>query len=329
MKRRLGTLLVSAFACAVGPVVVPAQQTKATSRPLRPTPAVDRGTEAMRREAATKKKETDGNFARIKGGSISVQEVRQAEAKATPAMQKRAVAANRAQVFAVQPANGNLDPQIQQWMQQYRPILRVEYLFVRMVCDPSKDQRKQIARAGERALKAAATEFAEWQNGRRRAMVGGRIQNPEPRKIIQEGLAAAVKAHLNPAQAALYKEEAGNRLADERQAVILNLVAKLDQDLCLSADQRDKLRESLTAHWDDSWCQSLQMFMQENQYFPQIPDQFVSPFLNPVQKRVWDGIQKVQQNFFGGGMMMGDDPLDDEDLREAAREALKEAEKKK
>lgn len=308
------------LACALGaPRGAPGQ---ATSIPFRPRPPLDRGADAMRREAAARKKELDGNFARIAtlgGGGVPAAGV---------VMRKQAVAVAPAMAFAVRAGNGNLDPQIQQWVQQFRPTLRVEYQFVRTVCDPSKDERKRLARAAERALKDAATEFAEWQSGRRRVPVGGKFLQPVPAKSIQQGIAAAVKANLSPGQAARYQEEAARRAADQREAAVLNLVAKFDQDLALSADQREKLRASLSANWDDSWCQSLQMFMYDNQYFPQIPDQFISPILNPVQRRVWTGTQKVQQNFFGGGVMMGNDPLDDEDLREAAEAAQKEGAKK-
>ncbi len=64
-------------------------------------------------------------------------------------------------------------------------------------------------------------------------------------------------------------------------------------------DQRDKIADSLTKHWDDSWGQSIEMFMYDYQYLPPIADNLVAPFLNEAQKKIWRGTQKVQM-FFGG-----------------------------
>ena len=51
------------------------------------------------------------------------------------------------------------------------------------------------------------------------------------------------------------------RTASRKQVVIDNLVAKLDQDLVLTSEQREKLVEALSANWKDSWGQSLEMLM--------------------------------------------------------------------
>ena len=61
--------------------------------------------------------------------------------------------------------------------------------------------------------------------------------------------------------------------------------------------------------------------MNDNNYLPPIPDRDVVPFLNESQVKIWRTIPKYQ-GFFGGfgvmgGIMMNNDPLEDEDLREA------------
>ena len=116
------------------------------------------------------------------------------------------------------------------------------------------------------------------------------------------------------------------RDASRKQLAVRNLVARLDHDLILSPDQREKVAESLRSHWDDSWGQSLEMFMYDYQFLPPIPDQHVAPFLNDSQKKVWRGTQKVQ-TFWGGfgmvGGVMAEDPLEDDELRVARQEAAK------
>jgi hypothetical protein len=218
----------------------------------------------------------------------------------------------------------NADGQIQQYIQQFHPILRAEYHLVRYVCRPNPEQRKEIARDGEQAVRQAARTYTEMM---RRPMTPAQRAALDPRKQIREGLAKSIKARLSAEMAARYQEEIARRDASRKQLAVRNLVARLDRDLVLSPGQRDKVAESLTTHWDDSWCQSIEMLMYENQYLPPIPDQYVAPFLNDAQKTIWRGTQKVF-GFWGGFGIMGgimvDDPLEDEELRVARQEAAKD-----
>jgi hypothetical protein len=213
--------------------------------------------------------------------------------------------------------------QEQQYMQQFRPILRAEYHIVRAACRPTPEQRKELARAGEQALRDAAKKYVDLM---RRPMTAAQRAALDPRRQIREGLARAVQARLSPELAARFQDEIARRDASRKQLAIRNLVARLDRDLVLSPDQRGKMAESLTSHWDDSWCQSLEMFMHDYQFLPPIPDQYIAPFLNDAQKRIWRSTPKVQSFWGGFGMMGGimvDDPLEDEELRVARMEAAR------
>lgn len=232
----------------------------------------------------------------------------------------KAVPAPKAVGIAVRP---NADGQAQQYMQQFRPILRAEYHIVRVVCRPDAEQRKAIARDGEQTLREAASKYVDMM---RRPMTVAQRAEAEPRRQIRAGLAKSVKARLPAEMVRKYEEEIAKRDASRKQLAVRNLVARLDRDLVLSPDQRDKIAESLGAHWDDSWCQSIEMFMYDYQFLPPIPDQYVAPFLNDPQKGIWRGIQKVY-GFWGGFGMMGgimvDDPLEDEELKAARLEAAR------
>ena len=112
-------------------------------------------------------------------------------------------------------------------------------------------------------------------------------------------------------------------------------MAKLDQSLILSADQRTKLTDSLLSHWNELWALGFQNYHFENEYMPMIPDSLISPFLNDDQKKVWVGFQKVSLNAGGiagintvVGMNMFDAPLDDEFPDEVAKEDPKPESKK-
>jgi hypothetical protein len=215
----------------------------------------------------------------------------------------------------------NADGQAQQYMQQFRPILRAEYHIVRLACRLTPDQRTEIARAGEQSLREAARKYIEMMH---RPMTAAQRAALDPRKQIRDGLSNAVKSRLSGEMAARYQDEIGRREASRKQLAVRNLVARLDRDLVLSPGQRDKVAESLASHWDDSWCPSIEIFMHDYQFLPPIPDRYVAPFLNDAQKTIWRGTQKYN-GFFGGFGMMGgimvEDPLEDDELRVARQEA--------
>ncbi len=206
-------------------------------------------------------------------------------------------------------------------MMQFRPILRAEYHIVRVVCRPTAEQRNEIARAGEQTLREAAKKYVDMM---RRPMTAAQRAALDPRTQIRAGLNKAVKTKLSPDLAARLDAEIAKREASRKQLSVRNLVARLDRDLVLSPDQRTKVAESLSAHWEDSWCQSLEMFMYDYQFLPPIPDQYVAPILNDPQKKIWRSTQKVGAFWGGFGMMNGvmpEDPLEDDELRQARKEA--------
>jgi hypothetical protein len=219
----------------------------------------------------------------------------------------------------------NLEPQVRQFTQQFRPAMRAEYYFIRTVCAPTAEQRKFIARDGEKALREASKAYAEVQ-GRPVQFRNGRASYPDPRKLIEDGMARAVAPRLSPEQAAKYKAESEKRTADRREAVIRTLVAKLDQDLLLNPEQRGKIAAAMAEHWDDSWCQSLETLLYGDQFFPRLPDRVVVPHLDPKQRDIWQGQRSNQSFFFGfvGNMLPEEDPQEDKELIEARVEAEKE-----
>jgi hypothetical protein len=211
----------------------------------------------------------------------------------------------------------NRDAMVQQWAQQFepqiRPLLRVEYRFMRTVCTPTKEQRLPIVHQSEAWLKAAARQYAEWQmNGQR--VAGRPAPSPDFRTLLVEQLARSVKEHLTPEQFQRYRKELDARTDDEKQVGLQNLLARLDQSLMLSADQRDRIAASLSKGWDEEWSQHLQIFRIADQYMPSIPGERVVPFLDPTQKEIWSGLQKIGHVNFGISNVGNNDagPLDED-----------------
>ncbi len=225
------------------------------------------------------------------------------------------------------------DPrQVKQWASQLRGNLRAEYQVILTVCEPTRAQRREIARAGERGLTTAATKFLEWQMLPHGFVLKDGIQQlddkerrPDPHQILRATLTESLKAQLSTDQVARYQRETELRDADEKQMIIRNLVVQLDQLLFLSASQREKLVAAFSQSKDDSWLPPLQRILNNggsNQQIP-VPDPLIVPELTSTQAKIWKATIKFPDHAFGYSFLGKFDatPLDDADLAPPARAA--------
>jgi hypothetical protein len=332
MKRLFTTLLSTSVVCAtlVSPMAR-AQLPKTTVAPGGSTVVVEVEVVKVEKKADTPaRKDGAAPFGAMKKAMVEVMQRRQGQPQAKEKQQVQKAADKVA--FMKMPARtvqANRDAQIQQFTQQFRPILRAEYHVLRIACALTPEQRKVIARAAEQVLHDAARKYGEAMH---RPMTPAQRAALDSRRLIQEGLVAAVTAQLPPEQAARYQAQLARRNAGRNQLTVRNLVARLDRDLILSPEQRNQLIQSLSSHWDDSWGQSPETFLYDNNLLPSIPDQYVVPYLSETQKRIWRSTQKIQGFFgrvvmFGGGMVMENDPVEDEELKEARLAATKPGKK--
>jgi hypothetical protein len=199
-----------------------------------------------------------------------------------------------------------------QFVEQFQSILRAEYQFLRTVCGPTLDQRRQIVAKTEQAVNDAAAAYV---NGQQRVLGGGLQRVParsDPHKLMQEALAAAARPHLSAEQWSRYESEVAKRAAERKRIAVDNLLAKLDGDLVLSADQRHKLRTVLEDNWQDDWGNSLEMWVYNELYIPSVPDRHVVPVLTEGQRKAWADIPRQQNMYYGFfmGAVMGAEPLD-------------------
>ena len=214
----------------------------------------------------------------------------------------------------------NLEHFVQQNIRQGRSSVRAELIFVRKVCALEKEQLRRINQDAEKALKDAATKWAENQQQPRvrnpAKGADGRIaQSTDGIKALQEELALVMKKNLTPEQFSRYEAEIEKRNVSRRRSALHYLIDAIDRDLFLSDLQRVKLTESLVLHWDDSWCTSLEYVLYGNQFYPLGADPYVVPILNDAQKRIWQGTQKVGANW-GFGSVMGNFMNDNDALEE-------------
>lgn len=208
---------------------------------------------------------------------------------------------------AVQANEAEVDPMVAQWLQQFRPLLRGELIFIRQVCDLPPEVRPKVKAAGEEALLSAAKTFAKFQNNRR----GAGTNPPQIRKLIHEGLTRQLQEVLSAEQMAKYNAEVAARTEQHKRTVILSVVSRLDGTLFLTAQQREKITDILSSKWEDKWESWLGLNQYGDMYFPQIPDACLLPCLNEEQKDAWRGLQKIDASYYFGGRIIQE--ADDEE----------------
>lgn len=186
-------------------------------------------------------------------------------------------------------AQAQNDAQIQQYVQLLQPAMWQELNFIRQVCDLTPEQRPTIRAAADAAVKDGAKAVLQPQR------VNGviRSQPTVAAQALHDSLHDAAKKTLTADQLLRYEAENAKRAEATKQAVILGVVAQLDAALFLSIEQREKMVAGLEKDWQREWEQWLTVFQYNGQYFPQVPDKYVTPLLNDEQRLIWSGLQKV------------------------------------
>ncbi|MEN6495394.1 MAG: hypothetical protein ABFD16_14030 [Thermoguttaceae bacterium] len=199
----------------------------------------------------------------------------------------------------------DVDPNVRQMETQLLPqfvqLLKSELLFVRRTCKLNKEQLTEIARLARPRLKVAAREYAVAQNNAMRGRGRGEARKmPDPRNLVERQLAEVLKTRLPAELAEQYRQESDKRTANRKRAVVLNLVVRLDDQLVLTTEQREKLTKTLSSEYQDALGQWQTMLMHNVEMVPQIPDNLIVPLLDERQKAVWRETSKMgPQVIFG------------------------------
>ncbi len=209
----------------------------------------------------------------------------------------------------------------QQFRAQFEPLLKVELSFVNRTCKLSDEERRSLIATSNAWLTEFIKDYAKGggQPQMRGMWFGGGQQQraTEPRESIQAGVEKLVKAELPQQKSAAYLEECKKRSEFVKSVAVENLVARIDKELILSPEQREKIAKSLTEHWDKSWAPQMEMFMHGMEVWPNVPDQWIRPHLSATQQVVWGRVPKQDSNHvFFGGMDGNAGVIDDIDLDE-------------
>ncbi len=223
--------------------------------------------------------------------------------------------ANQRRMRAIEDQNiRNLEVQ---YRPQFRQLLYGELAFLRRACKPDGKSFAAVAKAAPAGLEAPLREYIVTHFMPRQGIPQGGANAPDPRSAMQKLLLPLVKEKLGPEKAQLYLQECDKRTEVRKHAVVVSLVAMLDERLVLTARQRAKLVKSLTANYENSWDQFVEMFGIGGQVLPTIREESIAPLLDDQQKNVWGQATK-QSGIYGGMIVRNFLPGDATEIQEIA-----------
>jgi hypothetical protein len=205
-----------------------------------------------------------------------------------------------------------------QFRPQFQQLLYIELAFLRRVAKPDAKLFAEVAKAAKADLHVPLREYVvSWWGARMNGRGGANAA--DPRAGMQKLLMPLAEAKLGPDKARLYRQECDKRAEARKHAVVMNVVAALDDRLVLTAPQRAKLVKALSANYEDSWDQFFETFAFSNQnYLPSIRDTSIGPVLDARQKVVWEEAMKLNQNVFFGGIIRNSLSVDATEIQEIA-----------
>jgi hypothetical protein len=194
---------------------------------------------------------------------------------------------------------------------QFQQLLYVELGFLRRVCKPDPKPFVEVAKAADADLYVPLRRYVV-------SVYAGGLGAAEPRSEIQELLTPLVEAKLGHEMARLYRQDCDKRTKARKHAVVVNLIAALDERLVLTVQQRAELVQSLSANYENEWDLYLQMFAHGMKFFPSIRDGAIVPLLDDRQKTVWEQTAKQGGVILGSGSQ---NPMavQDTEIQEIAR----------
>lgn len=206
---------------------------------------------------------------------------------------------------------------------QFQPLLSTELSFANRVCEWTDAERVAAIKAGRAWLADFAQDYAKNNGGGNRGMMimAGNMVMPRGDAQLdpEQRLSEALERGMTDQHRTAYQAERDKRDAFRTDAIIDNIVAKMDQMLELTPEQRRSIGDSLRDKWSDEWAPALELFVQMSEYAPAFPDEIVVPFLTPPQFEQWQRVQRISArrvNFGGGVFGNNVQPINDIDLNE-------------
>lgn len=175
-------------------------------------------------------------------------------------------------------------------LDEFREMLKPDLVFLRRVCDLSDFEFQTISQSADARLREITQQFVEEQNSESDDPTSDSEVKTLPQRI-QEAVAQVAECQLTVEQWERYSDELRKRSEHRKRVAILNLVARLDQDLLLSSSQRGQFTKLLEARWDAAWGQSLALLTDDSNFMPELPQEEVDRILSPTQRVAMAALQ--------------------------------------
>tara|TARA_R110002072_G_scaffold302999_1_gene491010 strand:+ start:36989 stop:38071 length:1083 start_codon:yes stop_codon:yes gene_type:complete len=202
-----------------------------------------------------------------------------------------------------------------QYGRHFDQIVKTELHFIRVVCQPTRQQYDALAADGKLIRTKVLNKFATIQQDMNRGIQSS--SDNDTRKPVSEDLLKSAKRHLTVDQVAKYESELASRDEARKTFSVQATTARLDRKLVLNAEQRAQIARVLNENWKESWG-SMQMIMYGGDSFPNVPDSKILPLLTETQKKVWRTVNQQNRVFWGfnvgmdQGIIIADEQWDDD-----------------
>ena len=185
---------------------------------------------------------------------------------------------------------------IEDAMEQMRPLMISELQFVRLACpDLPMEHRLTVRAAAEARLKELAERSSSNPTTEEQEETVGVLldQRRDSLSEMRNTITDSLKPLLTDLQFRQYEEMASDRVAQRKHAAIIGSVSRIDGQLLLSPQQRENIIEAISTNWRPRWEQWAVMQGFQDDYLPKLPAELVTSFLNDTQKEAWQTLQKI------------------------------------
>ncbi len=184
-----------------------------------------------------------------------------------------------------------------------KPLVNSELSFIKRVCRPTVNQMDKIVVEAKTAFDSMS-DMVQGNNqpfvrvGEIRFMGPNQEQlSGNPYGRVRRDAMKYLKPILSEKQFQSYVDETKLRDDFERGAAIWVVIDLMDNKLVLTIEQRQKLYEKLLAGWRDIEISSIQNYVSNPNYMPQVPNNLVDPVLSTEQRSLWNAASQTRVQF--------------------------------
>ena len=189
---------------------------------------------------------------------------------------------------------------INRFKPQFETMCRGELRFVHDVCNCTRAQFLLIQDDAKLTTQRALLGIVNYQMSIEQGWNGKPPKQPEAETTLEIGMLQSVETHLSAVQTAAYRTEIEARQSFRKLADAEIIVAALDKDLHLTAEQRAEIVSPIQDAWKASWKQNIQLLENNgNRYMPVLPKTEIKKFLTSKQKSAFLSVGQYGSSFFG------------------------------